>query len=85
MTTTMVTDAGTFVLASVAFPDDQHNHDAITTHHMEAAMFPGAGARIDYNEAGEPVGWDYPGYDDGEYDPDDFDEPDDEPDEDDDE
>ena len=22
--------------------------------------FPGAGARVDYNEAGEPVGWDYP-------------------------
>jgi len=35
-------------------------------------MFPGAGASIDYNEAGEPVGWDYPGYDEGP-DPDDFD------------
>lgn len=23
-------------------------------------MFPGAGARVDHNEAGEPVGWDYP-------------------------
>lgn len=27
-------------------------------------MFPGAGARVDYNEAGEPVSWDYPAYDD---------------------
>ncbi len=25
--------------------------------------FPGAGARIFYNEAGEPLGWDYPDYD----------------------
>jgi hypothetical protein len=23
-------------------------------------MFPGANARVDYNEAGEPLGWDYP-------------------------
>jgi len=23
-------------------------------------MFPGAGASIDYNEAGEPTSWDYP-------------------------
>lgn len=23
-------------------------------------MFPGAHARVEYNEAGEPVGWDYP-------------------------
>jgi hypothetical protein len=33
--------------------------------------FPGAGAQVYYNEAGEPTGWDYPGYDDG-YDPDDY-------------
>jgi len=25
--------------------------------------FPGAGARVYYNEAGEPLGWDYPNYD----------------------
>jgi hypothetical protein len=31
-------------------------------------MFPGAGAQVYYNEAGEPIGWDYPSY----YDPDDF-------------
>lgn len=24
------------------------------------SMFPGAGAVIEYNEAGEPTGWDYP-------------------------
>lgn len=36
-------------------------------------MFPGAGASISYNEAGEPVSWDYPQYDEGP-DPDDFDE-----------
>jgi len=24
------------------------------------SMFPGPGARIDRNEAGEPIGWDYP-------------------------
>lgn len=36
-------------------------------------MFPGAGAQIYYNEAGEPTGWDYPQYDEGP-DPDDFDE-----------
>lgn len=41
--------------------------------------FPGAGAQVYYNEAGEPTGWDYPGYDDGpdpddEYGYDDFDE-----------
>lgn len=23
-------------------------------------MFPGAGAQVYYNEAGEPLGWDYP-------------------------
>lgn len=26
-------------------------------------MFPGPGARIYKNEAGEPIGWDYPSYD----------------------
>lgn len=26
-------------------------------------MFPGAGAQVYYNEAGEPLGWDYPDYD----------------------
>lgn len=31
-------------------------------------MFPGAGAQVYYNEAGEPLGWDYP----SEPDPDDF-------------
>lgn len=36
-------------------------------------MFPGAAASIERNEAGEPVGWDYPQYDEGP-DPDDFDE-----------
>ncbi len=41
-------------------------------------MFPGAGAQIYRNEAGEPVSWDYPGYDEGP-DPDDFDVYDDEP------
>ena len=25
--------------------------------------FPGAGAQVYYNEAGEPLGWDYPSYD----------------------
>jgi len=35
-------------------------------------MFPGAGAQIYRNEAGEPISWDYPGYDEGP-DPDDFD------------
>ena len=25
-------------------------------------MFPGAGAHVYYNEAGEPIGWDYPSY-----------------------
>lgn len=28
-------------------------------------MFPGAGAQIYRNEAGEPTGWDYPAYDEG--------------------
>jgi hypothetical protein len=32
------------------------------------SMFPGPGARVDYNEAGEPLGWDYPSEDDP-YDP----------------
>jgi hypothetical protein len=30
-------------------------------------MFPGAGAEVYYNEAGEPVGWDYPYGDDTYY------------------
>jgi len=34
-------------------------------------MFPGPNARIYYNEAGEPLGWDYPEMDDA-YDPDAF-------------
>jgi len=34
-------------------------------------MFPGAGAEIYRNEAGEPIGWDYPSHDDP-YDPDDY-------------
>lgn len=34
-------------------------------------MFPGAGASVYYNEAGEPTGWDYPDLD-GPYDPDDY-------------
>lgn len=25
--------------------------------------FPGYGAQVYYNEAGEPLGWDYPNYD----------------------
>jgi hypothetical protein len=33
-------------------------------------MFPGPGAQIYRNEAGEPIGWDYPSYD--EPDPDAF-------------
>lgn len=46
------------------------------------SMFPGAGASIYYNEDGEPLGWDYPSYDDAP-DVDDFygDDGDDEPDE----
>lgn len=36
------------------------------------SMFPGAGAQVYYNEAGEPLGWDYPS-DPSEYA---FDEPD---------
>lgn len=31
-------------------------------------MFPGAGAQVYYNEAGEPLGWDYPSYDGGDVD-----------------
>lgn len=49
--------------------------------------FPGAGAQIYRNEAGEPTGWDYPQYDEGpdpddfdDFDYDDYDEDDDEPD-----
>lgn len=30
-------------------------------------MFPGANAQVYRNEAGEPIGWDYPSYDDGDY------------------
>lgn len=26
-------------------------------------MFPGPGAHVYYNDAGEPLGWDYPSYD----------------------
>lgn len=37
------------------------------------SMFPGPGAHVIYNEAGEPLGWDYPGQNDP-YEPDDFDE-----------
>jgi hypothetical protein len=33
-------------------------------------MFPGAGAQVYCNEAGEPLGWDCPGDDPPEYDPD---------------
>lgn len=33
-------------------------------------MFPGAGASVYYNGAGEPLGWDHPG--DEPYDPDDY-------------
>lgn len=37
-------------------------------------MFPGPGAQVIYNDAGEPLGWDYPSYDEGDSDPyDDFD------------
>lgn len=39
--------------------------------------FPGAGAQVYYNEEGEVLSWDYPGYDEGP-DPDDFDVCDDE-------
>lgn len=35
------------------------------------SMFPGANARIYRNEAGEPIGWDYPS-DEPEYDPDEY-------------
>lgn len=34
-------------------------------------MFPGAGASVYYNEAGEPLGWDVGGFDEP-YDPDEF-------------
>lgn len=47
-------------------------------------MFPGAGANIYRNEAGEPLGWDYPSYDEPPN-PDDFDRYDDDPDDSDDE
>lgn len=29
-------------------------------------MFPGANAQVYYNEDGEPIGWDYPSYDETE-------------------
>ena len=32
-------------------------------------MFPGPGAQVYYNEAGEPIGWDYPSYDESGMDP----------------
>jgi hypothetical protein len=32
-------------------------------------MFPGPGAQVYYNEAREPIGWDYPSYDPPELDP----------------
>lgn len=35
-------------------------------------MFPDANANMYRNEAGEPIGWDYPPDDDFDYDPDDF-------------
>jgi len=38
------------------------------------SMFPGSNASIIRNEAGEPLGWDYPSYDEGPSDPyDDYD------------
>ncbi len=37
-------------------------------------MFPGAHAVVYYNDAGEPLGWDYPSSDEGDSDPhDDYD------------
>jgi len=30
-------------------------------------MFPGVGAEVDYNEAGEPLGWNYPSGNDSYY------------------
>ena len=30
-------------------------------------MFPGGGAEVFYNEAGEPLGWDNPSYDPDDY------------------
>lgn len=35
-------------------------------------MFPGANAQVYRNEAGEPMGWDYPSDPDEWYDPDDY-------------
>lgn len=32
-------------------------------------MFPGAGANVYYNEAGEPTGWDCPSFFEPDYDP----------------
>lgn len=34
------------------------------------SAFPGAGAVVHYNEAGEPTGWDYPSDDEPDYDDD---------------
>jgi hypothetical protein len=34
------------------------------------SMFPGAGAQVYCNEAGEPLGWDYPSQDEADYRPD---------------
>jgi len=34
-------------------------------------MFPGPGAEVYYNDAGEPIGWDYPDYE-RPYDPDEY-------------
>lgn len=36
------------------------------------SLFPGPGANIIRNEAGEPLGWDYPPEPDFDYDPDDY-------------
>lgn len=36
------------------------------------SMFPGANAHVYYNEAGEPLGWDYPSEPDEHYDPEDY-------------
>jgi len=36
-------------------------------HEKEKSMFPGVGAEAYYNEAGEPLGWDYPSGNDSYY------------------
>jgi hypothetical protein len=33
------------------------------------SLFPGAGANVYRNEEGEVLGWDYPSYDEPDYDP----------------